>query len=390
MFREGADRLVICQLRVTLPRGVVTGEISRMHPDAIFDITNWTVWGGGTNLVILRIYTSEKWDAVKEIQEQDDVISVEDHTAGGSAQELHIIHKAPPFSALLKQFGVMQKTPIRINNGVSTWEIVGTAANIQHLISALHKMSVAVVPDPLYRNADLSMPTTFRRDLVPELGSQPNDTSETGHFIVCKLRCTLPRPFWHSEMEKRHPQVVLDVLGYTILENEMLVDLRVHTDDVTKWADELRSFEDIYDVKPIGGPNKSPTLRVTYKAYDLQAAIHRLHLVPRTPFTIKEGVAELVMAGPEQSIRQFIEMFPELQAQVEAVYNTEREGAALLTPRQSFIFQKALAAGYFEVPRRVTLTELAARIGVAVSSLSEMLAVVERKLLQDSQPGRGQ
>jgi len=44
-----------------------------------------------------------------------------------------------------------------------------------------------------------------------------------------------------------------------------------------------------------------------------------------------------------------------------------------------------MAAGYFEVPRRVTLTELAERIGVAVSSLSEMLAVVEKKLLQEVQ-----
>ena len=40
-----------------------------------------------------------------------------------------------------------------------------------------------------------------------------------------------------------------------------------------------------------------------------------------------------------------------------------------------------MAAGYFEVPRKVTLTTLAKNLGMAASSLSEGLAIVEKKLL---------
>jgi hypothetical protein len=382
---DAANRLVICQIRVALPNGLWSREISKKHPEAIFDITNWIEWNAGTNLAVLRVYNADGCDCVGELQKLDGVVSVVNSKAEGSAEEIHIVHKTPPFSPLFKKFGVMQKTPIRINNGVSTWEIVGSASSIQKLLQALRKMMVSFASDPLYRN-----PETLEQ-LVPEGGKPivalPSSPAgdDAGHYIVCKLRCTLPRPYWHSEMSRRHPEASVDVLGYSILQGEMLVDLRVHTNDLASWGDELRGFEDISDVKILGRPDAGSTLRVTYKDYNIQATMQRLHLIVRTPFSVKNGIAEMVMAGPEDGIRRFISMFPGLKAEVEAVYSSEKGGAALLTPRQAEVFHRAMAAGYFEVPRRVTLTELAARLGVAVSSLSEMLAVVEKKLLQDTQ-----
>jgi hypothetical protein len=53
-----------------------------------------------------------------------------------------------------------------------------------------------------------------------------------------------------------------------------------------------------------------------------------------------------------------------------------------MTPRQQEILQRALAAGYFDVPRRISLTELAVRIGVATSTLSVTLAVIEKKIVE--------
>jgi hypothetical protein len=383
--KDGTDRLVICQLKVPLPKGVFTHDISVRHPNDIFDVANWVEWNKGTNLVVFRVYTSDKWDCAKELEESPDVISVRNSTTEGSAQEFHIIHKSPRFLTFFKRFGVMQKTPIRINNGISTWEVVGTAQSIQRMTQALRKLSIAVTPDPLYRNAE-SIGNSVQRPEKPVGGVLGTPKSEdSGHYIVCKLRCTLPRPFWHYEMSKRHPDTAVEVLGYSILEGEMLVDLRVQTNDLPAWADELSSFADIHNVKILGRPGTGSTLRVTYKAFDIQATIQSLHLIVRTPFSVKNGIAELVMAGPEESIRRFIATYPDLQAQVDAVYSSERGGSAVLTTRQSEVFHRAMAAGYFEVPRRVTLTELAERIGVAVSSLSEMLAVVEKKLLQEVQ-----
>jgi len=207
-------------------------------------------------------------------------------------------------------------------------------------------------------------------------------------MVVCKLSVALSLPYWHPELAKRHPETTIDVLGYSLTEDGMLVDLRVHADDIAKWINDLREFDDVYDVAPLGKLGKAVTVRVTYKRNEFTATANRLHLILRTPVTVRDGAYEDVMAGPEANVKRFIKMFPS-KVKLKAVYDTERTDHPTLTPRQSEVFRRALAAGYFEVPRRVTLTELAARTGVAVSSLSEMLAIVEKKLLQDSPAARG-
>jgi hypothetical protein len=61
-----------------------------------------------------------------------------------------------------------------------------------------------------------------------------------------------------------------------------------------------------------------------------------------------------------------------------------RSHLPLLTPTQNQLLAQAMAAGYFAVPRRITLTGLANKLGRSKSSLSEMMANIERKLLESA------
>jgi predicted DNA binding protein len=185
-------------------------------------------------------------------------------------------------------------------------------------------------------------------------------------------------------MARKHPETRIDVLGYSLMDDGLLVDMRVHVNDITTWIDELREFDDVHDVKPLGRVGKAVTVRATYTINDFFAVVNRLHLILRTPVSIKDGDFDVMMAGPEANVERFIKMFPS-QVQVLAVYDSEKDEGTVLTRRQSDVLHKAIEEGYFEVPRRVTLTALAGKLGVAPSSLSEMLAVVEKKLLENSQ-----
>jgi len=55
-----------------------------------------------------------------------------------------------------------------------------------------------------------------------------------------------------------------------------------------------------------------------------------------------------------------------------------------LTPRQLEIYQKAKKAGYYETPRRITLTQLAKQENLSKSTLSILLQKVHKKLLGES------
>jgi len=373
---------VICQLRVTLPRDLWSSVISRKHPEAIFDLTDRMEWSKGKTLAVVRVYDKGSWNIAEELRALGDVYHVEEWPTGTPTKEFHVIHKTPPFSRIFSQLGILQRNPIRFKNGTSTWVIVGTDVRIKRLLTSLRRFPLGVSLDPMYRTSDSVMPA---QPATPanRLVTQASEGQQPAHLVVCRVRLAFPPPYWDSGMVSRHPDIRIDVLAHSFTENAMLVDLRVHTDDLQTWIDEMRAAEGVIDVKPLGRAQKASTVRVVFKKHDFFVLLNELHVILRTPATIKDGYSEVIMVGPDESIKRLIKMFPPPQLQVEAVYENEREDVAILTPRQTDIFHKAMAAGYFDVPRRVTLTELAARVGVAVSSLSEMLAVVEKKLLQD-------
>lgn len=60
-----------------------------------------------------------------------------------------------------------------------------------------------------------------------------------------------------------------------------------------------------------------------------------------------------------------------------------------LTPVQRELFRHAFELGYFEVPRRITLSQLAEKVGRSKSSVSHALALVERALASAASQATG-
>jgi len=71
-----------------------------------------------------------------------------------------------------------------------------------------------------------------------------------------------------------------------------------------------------------------------------------------------------------------------IEAKIEDVAPVERR--ATLTGRQMEIMTTAYANGYFEFPRRTSLTELSKVVGVKPSTLSEILRSAERRIMQNA------
>lgn len=71
-----------------------------------------------------------------------------------------------------------------------------------------------------------------------------------------------------------------------------------------------------------------------------------------------------------------------IQTRIEDVAPLERR--ATLTGRQKEILGTAVNHGYFEFPRKISLTELSVMVGVKPSTLSEILRSAERRIMQNA------
>lgn len=71
-----------------------------------------------------------------------------------------------------------------------------------------------------------------------------------------------------------------------------------------------------------------------------------------------------------------------IESRIEEVSPLERRSS--LTGRQREIISRAMAEGYFEFPRKVSLTRLSELVGVKPSTLSEILRSAERRIMANA------
>jgi predicted DNA binding protein len=93
---------------------------------------------------------------------------------------------------------------------------------------------------------------------------------------------------------------------------------------------------------------------------------------------LQAAIADLRERFPDVDIRRLIRSPTEGTAEDNVFVNRNR-----LTDRQLEVLRTAYRRGYFERPRRVNATEIAAELGISPSTVTEHLAAAQSKLLED-------
>lgn len=136
--------------------------------------------------------------------------------------------------------------------------------------------------------------------------------------------------------------------------------------------------------------------RTRYQAILQQPEFHRLaselHALLRYPALFENGLYTVEVAARVTQLRKLIEELRHICRSVQVLRfgrDRMRTCPPTLSEAQHALLHRALAAGYFEVPRRITLTEFAKKLGRSKSAVSQALALVERELAESSVASSG-
>lgn len=203
---------------------------------------------------------------------------------------------------------------------------------------------------------------------------------------ICRLRVPLPESAWVGRFSRLQPDVTVEVLSrLDVGNNRSLTEIRLHASDGLELAEALRALPHVYEVEELERRPGMVHFRVIHRTSMFVPIFRELRLMRRFPFRIAGGEAAWVVVAPESKARALLGRLRAAApgAILESVQHVEvapLRGA--LTPRQTELLQRAVGAGYFEVPRKITLTDLAKNLDLAPSSVSEALAIIEKKLLE--------
>ncbi len=202
-------------------------------------------------------------------------------------------------------------------------------------------------------------------------------------MIEAVLRVTLPCS-WVTEVTGEHGATVNLVEQKPSADRTLqsLVEIDPGEADPSAVLETLRQNRFIHSVEAIVPPKGKilATLQV-----DNCHACHELANSEcfLTDATASEGggLEWRLLAPQRSSVQTLVRNLEERGIQVEVAAIKSVKGSGTLTDRQDRVITLAYELGYFEFPKKINLSDLAKKLGVSKSSLSETLRTGEEKIL---------
>ena len=215
---------------------------------------------------------------------------------------------------------------------------------------------------------------------VPWQGGDP--------LAVVKVRFRVPReaPLWLFVRE--FPDAVLNVLASgSLSRNRDLVLFDVLGSMPLPDLARLRTMAGVLSISVVGTRGSTARYLAVVRRPRFVRLATELQALLRFPQTVANGRFLVEVAAPLSRLRALVKGLRRISGRVEVLrfgHDPMRSFPPTLTSHQQFLLRQALDAGYFDVPRRVTLTELATRLRRSKSALSQTLARIERELVESS------
>lgn len=204
---------------------------------------------------------------------------------------------------------------------------------------------------------------------------------------LARIKVKFPDKIWISDLFKDFPNVRMEIqyfLPYD-LENSIgnsIIEI-IHY-DIKSIINLIRDHKSVLEFSII--EQEENRIRFNVKTHDpyLLYALIKCGVLVDFPVNIREGNAYWRLISSRESIDQLLTIFDEQKIDYELLrignspYNIEDEKHKL-TLEESNVLSKAISRGFFEIPRKISLEELADVLGKSKSALSVMLRKIIKK-----------
>jgi predicted DNA binding protein len=232
-------------------------------------------------------------------------------------------------------------------------------------------------------------PSQLKTGEAPRVKAVFGDAYRPGgedRFAVVKIRFELPPGAPYYRTSKAFPELVAEVTAASHLPNGLdRVEMDIVGSPSTESLEFLRHEPGVVSVSRVAALGPLTRNHMVAQTPPFHLLEKELAILVRYPIVVRNGTYTLEAAGRVSQLQAMIKKLREFYQGVEVLrFGPDRMRTVpdSLTPQQDALLHLALAAGYFDVPRRVTLTGLAKKLGKSKSSLSRGLAIVEQKLAE--------
>ncbi len=217
-------------------------------------------------------------------------------------------------------------------------------------------------------------------------GGPATDAGSPRRMLLAAIHARIPDTTWSGPFSRRHPEISIVALNRTDVDSGTSVtDFWVSGRPPGVWTREIAAFSDVQAVDCLAEVGDGALYRVTFDDPPIFRLYGQLEIPLPFPIRIEAGVVRWEVVARASSFYPVLRFVRGLDPSAKLVWTRTpplRSHLPLLTASQRKLLNKAIAAGYFAVPRGITVSGLAREVGRSKSSVSEGLATIEKKLLE--------
>jgi len=200
-----------------------------------------------------------------------------------------------------------------------------------------------------------------------------------------KLTLTIPERAWPGEITRAYPTARVRILA-GMAETESGVGLvEVISSELGSMLDDIQEHPTVEWMEVLQRTDDEALVQIRTELPLLLFAARGSGLPLELPFEIQDGQATWTLTTSQESISALGDQFDAMGIgySIEYLQQEVTGPEDLLTEDQRALVQEAIARGYYDTPRRCSLTELADAVGRAKSPTSGTLHRAEERVMKE-------
>ncbi|MFW9902507.1 MAG: helix-turn-helix domain-containing protein [Candidatus Thorarchaeota archaeon] len=210
---------------------------------------------------------------------------------------------------------------------------------------------------------------------------------ESSKPSLARIKIKFPEQIWISEIFKNYPDIKMEIshfLPYDLeksIGNSLIEILHYDTDSI---IEAINKHPSVFELSVLEKEENKVKFNVKTKDPYLLYAIIKCGVLVDFPVRVEDGYAYWRLISSRDRIDQLLTLFEKKNINFELLriglspYKIEADESKLSFD-ESNILDKAISLGFFEIPRKISLEELANELGKSKSALSVMLRKIIKK-----------
>jgi len=198
------------------------------------------------------------------------------------------------------------------------------------------------------------------------------------------LTIDLPEGVWVGDLSRSYPDTTFRILSAFPDDDSGYGLLEINSEELDEILDRMRTHEAVQSLETVQRVEDRAVVQFETNELPLLLTIQRAQIPLEPPLELVDGEITLHLTAPRDRISAFADQLEALSIpySLDRIYG-DVELSTPLTDTQRELLIAALERGYYDTPRRITLTELAADLGMASSTVSETLHRAEEIVLKE-------